>query len=87
MRASRLESLFLFLTFKDHYAAKNYCLDNLTVLVILAAILPTTILLVSGLLLLTLSIHPALFVLAFVSLQYGLLQMGHLYDYHRGRAR
>jgi len=87
MRAGRLKSLFLFLAFSDGYAAKNYCLENLTFLVILGAILPTAILALSGLLLFTLSIHPGLFVLAFLSLQYILLQLGHLYDYHRGRDR
>lgn len=84
---AKLKPLFLFLTFSDPAAAKNYCVENIGLLVALAAVLPTTILVLSGLFLLTLWIHPVLFVLAYIGLIYGLLQLGHLYDYHRGRAK
>ena len=81
----RLKSLFLFLTFRDPAAAKTFVIEDMRFLVALAAALPTSILALSGVWFWTLAISPFLFAAVFFVLIYTFLQLGHCYDYIRGR--
>lgn len=80
---SKLKSLFLFLAFKD--STEHYVAENSDALMVLMAFTLILLIPLAGFLFSMIQISIFLFFGMYVFLCYILLQLLHVYDYHRAR--